>query len=255
MSLLLLMDDESGAPAFDPVLTPNFLWWFDDNDAVPDGIDPTKLGSIPDKLGGAAIKGGNSTLQPDINTRTLNSRKVANFVRISDVLGNIAITQNIPDFTNLGDYTMIQLIDWDIVNADGMGTFQGHQGGSGTFGIRSANFANFMNFGFGSNGSIQEISLPRANVGPHICIHRREGTKLEAWIDGTTYGTNNTGANVRMTHGYLYGREEASGGRGYFDGGMPEQRCFQRALTLQEINNHCNHIKSVWGNTVPWTNI
>lgn len=252
MSLLLLMDDETAK--FDPYLTPNFAWWLDDNDAVGVVGDVGTLDYVPCKLGSNKRKGGNTDRRPDIDSRTLNGRKVANYVRVTDTDGEISNSTNFPDFTNTGDYTIIQLFQCDIPTADGARGFAGHQGGSQTFGFSLANFATKIGVGFGGGTGFQ-IDWNQTTT-PHIIVLRREGTLLEAWLDGTVYGSANNGANVNMTHGFLWGREEASGGRGYWDGTLPEQRAFTgRAITRQEINDHCNDIKKVWGASVPWTNI
>lgn len=227
-------------PVPPPQEVPNLADWYDPS--AVGGITDTGTLTLTDFSGG-----GRNCIQataankPAFGARFINSLTVLDYDGTNDFMDCLA-----PPSIAAGPNTLFLIVKSDATGDSFM--IAGHNGGSAVWGFRQTNFGTQW-------AAMNQATLAGTNIETttqHLLVMRRNGTLLELWVDGTPYSRNDA-SNVNLPNNLTLGRENAAGGRNYFNGLMGEWFGYNRALTNAEINYLAGtYLQPKW-NTPAWT--
>lgn len=174
--------------------------------------------------------------------RDINGKDVLDFTG-----SPVFMTTNV---TALGpsDWTMVVVAQLDVTGGDDGHLMMGHNGGDGVVGIRTA-FSGVRWVSITAGGFAQG---PLVDTNPVILHARRQGTYLELGVNGVIYSVN-TVSNKSVPNGIVIGREDAAGGRRYFNGKVGHMMGKAAYLSTSEVNQIGQWLGDFYG--ITWTTV
>ncbi|MET3414774.1 hypothetical protein [Methylobacterium sp. 1030] len=214
--------------------------------------DPANIGQTSNLVLTLADKSANNRFyqqvtgssQPATNGTQINGKNTLVFNGSSSWMQ----MQNQPGNIAMGPNTLYMVLKRNAVG-DHM-FLGGHSGGSAFWGMLSTTFgrdALWLNGGgFNPGGNILNSTTL------FLLVLRRQGTTLDCIVNGVKYTATNA-SDVSLPNSFSLGREEAAGGRKYFNGLFCEDCAYQSAHSNAEINGRALYFINKWG--APWTNL
>lgn len=232
----------SGTPPFSPSDIPNLAWWLDAADASTIMQTGGFVSQWSDKSTPPYhVTQPTGTSQPQTGITTVNGKNALTFDGLDDWMTTPTFAAIAAGANTVFAVNRAASIIGNKYLVAGMDAL------AQVWGLRT----NATNT-FYTNGGVASSSVAPSGMA-NIIFGRRNGTALDAGLGGAPLTTTTLAQNRNVPDGVRVGREDAGGGRNYFQGDMCEVLVYARMLTTDETNSIGQYLANKWG--AAWTNV